>query len=122
MSTAPIEASRFERATFCRKLFSVVKYRAEPSPVLRAEGRVPRQKDRIEVDDLEISRIVSSSGLRPDCCTRVFRRSAGWRRTADRTPDPSPATKWNARQSISVMFYYAEEVLTRRRFAGLAAI
>lgn len=96
LSTAPMEASRFERATFCRRVFSAVKYIADPKPVRRAEGRVPRQKDKIEVEELEISRMVVSSELCPDCCTRVFRRSAGWSRTAERTPDPSPATKWNA--------------------------
>lgn len=29
-----------------------------------------------------------------DCWTRVFRRSAGWRRTAERTPEERPARKW----------------------------
>ena len=31
-----------------------------------------------------------------DCWTRVLRRSAGWRRTADRRPELSPARKWKA--------------------------
>jgi len=77
LSTAPMEASRFERATFCRRAFNAVKYIADPKPVRRAEGRVPRQKDKIEVEELEISRMVVSSELCPDCCTRVFKRSAG---------------------------------------------
>jgi hypothetical protein len=29
-----------------------------------------------------------------DCCTRVLTRSAGWRRTAERTPELRPAKKW----------------------------
>lgn len=32
----------------------------------------------------------------PDCCTRVLRRSTGWRRTAEVKPEPRPATRWNA--------------------------
>jgi hypothetical protein len=32
------------------------------------------------------------------CCTRVFRRSAGWRRKALKTPEPRPAAKWKAVQ------------------------
>jgi hypothetical protein len=66
---------------------------------------VPRQKERIEVEDCEISRMVVSSELDPDCWTRVFRRSAGWRRTAESTPEPSPATKWNAIQDFSSCFF-----------------
>jgi hypothetical protein len=71
---------------------------AEPKPVLRAEGNVPRQKDRIELGELEISRMVASNEEWPDCCTRVLRRSAGCRSTAERMPDPRPARKWNARR------------------------
>jgi hypothetical protein len=66
---------------------------AEPKPVRRAEGSVPRQKERNPVEDLEISRMVVRRELCPDCWTRVLRRSAGWRRTAERTPDPRPAMK-----------------------------
>lgn len=32
----------------------------------------------------------------PDCWTRVLRRSIGWRRTAEKRPEPRPATKWKA--------------------------
>lgn len=53
-----MEASRFERATFWRRAFRAVKYIADPKPVRRAEGKVPRQKERTEVEDLEISRMV----------------------------------------------------------------
>lgn len=95
-STTPMERRRFDRATFCLKAFKPVKYMAEPRPVRRADGAVPRQKERMEFDDLEISRIVDSKELEPDCWTRVLRRSAGCSRTAERTPEPSPATKWNA--------------------------
>ena len=93
---APRERRRFECATFCRKAFSVVKYIADPNPVRRAEGSVPRQKEKMEFEDFEISRIEASSELCPDCCTRVLRRSAGWRSTAESTPDPRPAMKWKA--------------------------
>jgi hypothetical protein len=71
---------------------------AEPKPVRREEGTVPRQNDRMRFGDLEISRMVASRDVWPDCCRRVLRRSAGWRRTAERTPDPRPAAKWNARR------------------------
>lgn len=71
----------------------MVKYIAEPNPVRSAEGRVPRQKESTEEEDREISRMVVRRELWPDCWTRVFRRSAGWRRTAESKPDPSPAAK-----------------------------
>lgn len=32
-----------------------------------------------------------------DCWRRVLRRSAGWRRKAERVPVERPARKWNAR-------------------------
>lgn len=70
-----------------------MKYIAEPKPVRKADGRVPRQNERIEVWEDEISRIVARSELCPDCWTRVLRRSAGWRSTAERMPDPRPAMK-----------------------------
>ena len=95
-SNTPIERSRFERATFCRRAFKLVKYIADPNPVRRAEGMVPRQNDWMLFGDREISRMVASRELDPDCWTRVFKRSAGWRRTAERMPDPRPAKKWNA--------------------------
>lgn len=69
---------------------------AEPKPVRSAEGSVPRQKERMEGEEWEISRMVVRRELEPDCCTRVLRRSAGCRRTAERRPEPRPATKWNA--------------------------
>jgi hypothetical protein len=30
-----------------------------------------------------------------DCCTRVLRRSAGWRRIDEVRPEQRPAAKWN---------------------------
>jgi hypothetical protein len=72
---------------------------AEPKPVRRADGNVPRQKEKMEVEDFEISRIEASNELCPDCWTRVLRRSAGWRSTAESTPDPRPAIKWKASKS-----------------------
>jgi hypothetical protein len=50
-------------------------------------------------DDDVISRRVLRSGCAVvfvDCWTRVFRRSAGWRRIAVKVPDARPARKWNA--------------------------
>lgn len=82
---------------------------ADPKPVRRAEGSVPRQKAVIEFGDFDISRIVTSSEVCPDCCRRVLRRSAGWRRTAERTPEPKPAAKWNAAGILA----FAVEVRTR---------
>lgn len=81
-------------ATSCRRVFRDVKYNAEPKPVRRAEGTVPRHKD---VTGLGPERIERRTGRREedrDCCTRVLRRSAGWRRTALETPDARPARKW----------------------------
>lgn len=37
------------RATSVRNAFSEVKYRADPKPVRRAEGRVPRHNERMGV-------------------------------------------------------------------------
>lgn len=42
------------------------------------------------------------------CWRRVLRRSAGWRRTAERTPDPNPAMKWKSGRgfvSFDLFFY-----------------
>lgn len=87
---------RSELATCCRRAFKPVKYNAEPNPVRRVEGAVPRQNDRIPLGEFESSRMTTSKDVWPDCCTRVLRRSAGCRRAAERTPDPRPAMKWNA--------------------------
>jgi hypothetical protein len=40
---------------------------AEPKPVRRADGSVPRQKEKTEVEDFEISRIEANNELCPDC-------------------------------------------------------
>lgn len=77
LSAAPSDLRRLECATFWRKAFNPVKYMADPKPVRRADGNVPRQKDLIEFGLLDISRIVASRELWPDCCTRVLSRSAG---------------------------------------------
>ena len=69
---------------------------ADPNPVRRAEGRVPRQKDWIALGAWAISRIVMRREREPDCWTRVLRRSAGWSITAESRPELSPAAKWNA--------------------------
>jgi hypothetical protein len=70
---------------------------------------VPRQSERSGWGELEMLRRAVASGdeddeealcevgKREDCCTRVLRRSAGWRRTAVVRPERRPAVKWNAR-------------------------
>jgi hypothetical protein len=35
-----------------------------------------------------------------DCWMRVLRRSAGWRRKAERIPVERPAKKWNAQEGL----------------------
>jgi len=76
-STTPMVLSRFDRATCWRRALRLVKYIADPKPVRRAEGKVPRQNAVMEFGDLEISRMVVRREVEPDCCTRVLRRSAG---------------------------------------------
>lgn len=58
---------RFEWATCWRRAFKPVKYRAEPKPVRRADGNVPRQKAVMLFGLLEISRIVVNKDAEPDC-------------------------------------------------------
>jgi hypothetical protein len=89
-------------AAFCRSALRLVKYRAEPSPVRKAEGTVPRQRDRTAFGLFHISLNEARRELSADCCTRVFKRSAGWRRMADSTPELNPAKKWKASYSLSV--------------------
>lgn len=81
-------------ATTCLNELSVVKYSALPNPVRSALGSVPRHKDAIGLGPARIERRVSERVWAPDCCTRVLRRSAGCRRTAEDTPEQRPATKW----------------------------
>jgi len=69
---------------------------AEPKPVRRAEGRVPRQKAEMELGEEEMARMVERSVVERDCWTRVLRRSAGWRRMAEKMPEERPARKWDA--------------------------
>ena len=78
------------------------KYSADPTPVRTAEGSVPRQKARTGDGECEIVRIVCTSvavAVVPDagglCWRRVLRRSAGCRRTAERTPETPPERKWD---------------------------
>lgn len=79
----------------CRSALRLVKYKAEPKPVRRAEGRVPRHSPRIGCGD---ERIVLRVGKRAavcwDCWTRVLSRSAGWRRMEEVRPEQRPAAKW----------------------------
>jgi hypothetical protein len=87
------DCSRLDRATFWRRAFRVVKYRAEPTPVRRVEGSVPRQNDWIVCGLFNISLKEDRKELELDCWTRVFNKSAGWRRIAEVMPDTRPATK-----------------------------
>lgn len=76
-STTPMFRSRVERATCCRSALRLVKYRADPKPVRRADGAVPRQKPQMAFGPAKISRKEALRELEPDCCTRVLSRSAG---------------------------------------------
>jgi hypothetical protein len=66
---------------------------ADPHPVRSVLGSVPRQNCRMGLGPLAMDRMVPTSVLERDCCTRVLSRSAGWRSTAERTPELSPAKK-----------------------------
>lgn len=72
-----------------------MKYSALPKPVRNALGTVPRHRLLTGLGPERIERRVWVSVVAPDCWTRVFRRSAGWRRTAEEMPEPRPARKWN---------------------------
>lgn len=70
--------------------------------------------------------IVSVSEEDPDCCTLVFKRSAGWRRTDDVKPEARPASKWNAVdgriRSVLRRHYNLAGILTRRGTLFLTTI
>jgi hypothetical protein len=76
-----------------RSALSEEKYIAEPHPVRIVDGSVPRQNWPMGLGPLAMVRMVPSSVLERDCCTRVLRRSAGCRRTAETTPELKPAKK-----------------------------
>jgi hypothetical protein len=80
-------------ATSCRNVCRLVKYSAEPNPVRRADGTVPRHSEVIGCGPARIDRRTGTREELRDCCTRVLRRSAGCRSTAEETPDAKPATK-----------------------------
>lgn len=83
-------------AIHCLNAFKLEKYRAEPNPVRSAEGSVPRQRPRIGCGDARILRMVKRSAeVWCACWILVFRRSAGWRRMAEESPEARPAMKWN---------------------------
>lgn len=87
-------ASRLLLATFSRSAFSVVKYSADPRPVRMTLGSVPRHRCWMAFGPAVMERRVSRREVERDCWTRVLRRSAGWRRKAERTPVERPARKW----------------------------
>lgn len=86
------------RDTSVRIALSDVRYMALPKPVRSAEGVAPRHSAGIKDGEARISRRAIRREWWPDCCTRVLRRSIGWRRTAERVPEPRPATKWYAEE------------------------
>lgn len=81
-------------ATIWRRELSDVKYRADPKPVRRAEGTVPRQRLAMGWGPERMDRRTATSDEERDCWTRVFSRSAGCRSTALETPEAKPAKKW----------------------------
>jgi hypothetical protein len=87
------EGENRDAATCWRRAFRVVKYSAEPRPVRITEGRAPRQSCWMVLGDEDISRKVASREGECVCCTRVFNRSAGWRRAAEVMPVTRPARK-----------------------------
>jgi len=95
-----------------RIVLSAEKYRAEPTPVRIALGKVPRHSERTGCGEEAICwRVVNSvrvaevvGGL---CWRRVFSRSAGWSRTALRTPEKPPETKWFLRGGLLITWVVA---------------
>jgi hypothetical protein len=81
-------------ATSWRMVERVVKYSAEPKPVRSAEGTVPRHSELMGCGPERMERRTGRREVLRDCCTRVLRRSAGCKRTAEDTPLPRPARKW----------------------------
>ena len=72
-----------------------MKYRAEPKPVRRADGRVPRHRLRMGWgEERMVLRVGRRAAVCWDCWTRVLRRSAGCRRMEEVRPEQSPAAKW----------------------------
>lgn len=86
-----------------RSAFKLEKYIAEPHPVRKVLGNVPLQNCFMGFGPFAIDRIVPDSVLERDCWTRVFKRSAGWRRTAERTPELRPAKKWTIKNCQFVL-------------------
>jgi hypothetical protein len=76
-----------------RSAFRLEKYIADPHPVRSVLGSVPRQNCFMGFGPFAMDRMVPNSVLERDCWTRVLRRSAGWRRTAERMPELRPAKK-----------------------------
>lgn len=77
-----------------RNALRLVKYSADPKPVRRAEGSVPRHNPRIGFGEEMIAFKVGRRDAPWDCWTRVLRRSAGWRRMEEVRPEQRPAAKW----------------------------
>jgi hypothetical protein len=105
------------------------KYNALPNPVRITLGVVPRQSWRTGFGERRTSRKAWVRDVAFDCWTRVFRRSAGWRRKALTTPDPRPAAKWKAVVDVVLLALFVRisviEVgieLTSRRLALLCSM
>lgn len=94
--TTPVDIRTFDFAMYWRSALREEKYSAEPTPVRMTDGSVPRQSCFKESGPARIWRSVMPREVERDCWTRVLRRSAGWRRVADKQPVARPAKKWNA--------------------------
>ncbi|KAF3939406.1 hypothetical protein ABW19_dt0200124 [Dactylella cylindrospora] len=87
------EEVRPVRWTDLRRISREAKYIPLPTPVRIAEGVAPRHNVAIGEGEDRIVRMVVRRRESCDCCTRVLRRSAGWRITAETTPPARPEEK-----------------------------
>lgn len=92
--TGLARAMGLDCATAWRNALRLVKYSADPKPVRRAEGSVPRHNPRIGFGEEMIAFKVGRMAAPWDCWTRVLSRSAGWRRMEEVRPEQRPAAKW----------------------------
>lgn len=102
------------RAARRRRALSDEKYIAEPHPVRSVEGSVPRQNCRMGLGPLAMERIVPRRVEVRDCCTRVLRRSAGCKSTAERMPELRPAKKWTSQGLAAVMCFVHDIARVKR--------
>jgi hypothetical protein len=96
ITASPLPAAA--RLALCRSALRLEKYIADPKPVRSVLGNVPLQNWRMGFGPLAIDRMVASSVFECDCWTRVLRRSAGCKRTAESMPEFRPAKKCTAKR------------------------